>query len=204
MQEVKTRRKQEKSELKKMLILEASSKAFASYDYQSVTIRKIGEEAEIKHQLIAYYFKNKEELWRAVVEHLYQGFMSIGRFQVNSKSTSVEEQFKAHIRHMVTYIYENPELFKIVTKELFQPSPRLATIKRHMALFAKMSFGSFDELRKRGYFKNIANQELYFILSGAMTQRILFPEMHKLVTNTEMTKNHLTKHIDAIMEMVGL
>lgn len=183
-------------------ILKAAAEAFSDHPYESVTIREVAKDAAVKHQLIAYYFGNKEELWKTVVEFLYDEFNEIGSFSFSDSSLSAEEQLKLHLRGMIEFTWRKPELFRIVMKEMVNPGPRMEVIKKHMLHFAEISFMVFDEARGHGYFQQIENEELYFIISGAMTHRLLFPEMNRLITGHTMDEKQLDAHVNSVMQLL--
>lgn len=193
---------QKRANESKSKILEAAAMAFSDSPYESVTIREIARNAAVKHQLIAYYFGNKETLWNRVVTYLYAEFSEVGSLIFSESESSPEDQLRAHLQDMMEYSNRKPELFRIVMKEMVNPGPRLDTIKSHMLHFAEISFQVFDKCRKYGYFQNIRNEELYFIISGAMTQRILFPEMNRLITGDLLTKKKIEVYIDSLMKLL--
>lgn len=52
-------------------LLDAGAKLFARNGYAGTSIREIAEEANLQSAMIAYYFKNKRGLYRAVIDQMY-------------------------------------------------------------------------------------------------------------------------------------
>ena len=61
---------QKMRDARKERILLESAKAFAIEGYDSVTVDKIVEKAKCSHGLFYHYFKNKEDIYRALLARL--------------------------------------------------------------------------------------------------------------------------------------
>lgn len=60
----------EKDEKSKQKILMAATKLFAKKGFDSVSVREICKEANLKLCLISYYFGGKQDLYNAIIEDL--------------------------------------------------------------------------------------------------------------------------------------
>jgi AcrR family transcriptional regulator len=56
-----------KSSKKKLVILEAAKQCFSTYGYEKTTLDDIGKKLGLNKSSLYYYFKNKEEIFTAVV-----------------------------------------------------------------------------------------------------------------------------------------
>lgn len=113
-------------------ILRAAIKIFARKGYKSATIREIGSEAGAANlSAIAYHFKGKENLYKAVLEFMFEDankFIPIHKS--NDTEPTPEEKLKHFIFKYMQIIYVldtelDSDMASIFSKEVTHPSPFL-------------------------------------------------------------------------------
>jgi AcrR family transcriptional regulator len=103
-------------------ILEAAKRVFSEYPYSAATIRMVGEEAEIDHPLITYYFPTKAELFEAVVEDTAETFVqaSISWYQ-GLEHLSVSKGLSLYLDRLFAFTSKHPEALGIPAVNLAKP-----------------------------------------------------------------------------------
>lgn len=81
-------------------ILKAASKIFLNHGYKEATIRMISEKAKVNVASINYYYKNKEDLYLAVINYWAEdAFKDFPMDQMADPSTPPQEKIKIFIYH---------------------------------------------------------------------------------------------------------
>lgn len=193
---------QERSRESRKRILEVATVEFADKSYDAVSVRSVAAIAKVKHQSIAYHFGNKQDLWMAVVDYQYGELSRVGDIYKEEGPGSIE-QFRDHLKRMMMYVMERPGLFRIVSKEAISGGARWEKIKPYMKKFAEILFNTFGNASKIGIGKGVPVLDLYFIIAGAMNQRVLYPEMNKLITGSELTEEQIDSHIGSLVRLLA-
>ena len=107
-------------------LLNAATAAFADLGYEGASIRSIADEAGVSFQLISHYFGTKDDLWTATVDHLFTRYLETGRGLSFNAQGDVREQFRNHLRLLLSDMIQNPQLRKIWIQEQLAGSERYA------------------------------------------------------------------------------
>jgi AcrR family transcriptional regulator len=106
---------QKLDEQKRQKILQCAAEMFATKPFHKVLLSDVAEVAEVGKGTLYTYFKNKEELYLAV---LYSGFEKLvdqlrQKLEVD-ESRSPCEALEAVVYECVHYAYQNPHLFDLI------------------------------------------------------------------------------------------
>jgi TetR/AcrR family transcriptional repressor of mexJK operon len=82
---------------KEELILDAAQHRFASYGYSKVTMDEIAEDIGMAKASLYYYFPTKETIFRSVVQHEQEEFLSHIQTVIDDKF-SASQKFSEYIR----------------------------------------------------------------------------------------------------------
>lgn len=77
-------------------LLQTAAKLFAKYGYAGTSIRQLSQEAEVNVSAVCYYFKDKEGLYLATLQHLVTStFKEMGDLEdyIASKDTASEQDW---------------------------------------------------------------------------------------------------------------
>lgn len=106
---------QKLDERKRQRILDCAAELFATRPFHKVLLSDVAEVAEIGKGTLYIYFKNKEDLYLAV---LYSGFERLVdqlRARLEADETSRPcEALEIVVRQCVEYAYRNPHLFNLI------------------------------------------------------------------------------------------
>lgn len=112
-----TRRDQQREETRER-ILEAAIECFAERGFRAASTREIAARAGTNQGLITYYFRSKDELWRAAAERLFTLFASnLADRLAALDALDPREQARESIREYVRFAAARPELFHFMLEE---------------------------------------------------------------------------------------
>lgn len=121
-------------------ILRAAIKVFAHKGYNAATVREIGIEAGAANiSAVTYHFKGKENLYRAVLEFMFEDANKfIPKETLGANQLEPEEQLRFFILMYMKIIYVidtklDADLASIFSKEVTHPSAFLSEmVKKHI------------------------------------------------------------------------
>ncbi|MEO6589516.1 MAG: TetR/AcrR family transcriptional regulator [Pyrinomonadaceae bacterium] len=99
-------------------ILEVASKEFFSKGYGAASINTIVDAADVTKPTVYYHFKNKEGLFKVLVEESYERMFDIRRKAVNEK-LSIEKQIAQTIASDFDFCLKQPELVRFILAQTF-------------------------------------------------------------------------------------
>ncbi len=105
-------------------ILAAGLELFAARGYDVVTIREIAEAAGVNSAMIYYYFQDKEDLYRRLLDHVFATLMQNVR-----DTAAIEGGTDAALRKLsrmyVSFLQENQNFISLMRYELGRGGPYL-------------------------------------------------------------------------------
>ncbi len=114
---IKERKSKERA-ARKQDILAAAEKVFIQKGYQRATLEEIAMICELSKGTLYLYFKNKEQLFLAVIEKIFIGFnTAFIEYLNNTNDLRPDERLAGLAASALTYISENPD-----TRNLLQES----------------------------------------------------------------------------------
>jgi TetR/AcrR family transcriptional regulator len=187
-------------------ILDAALQTFSLYGFDGASITNIARLHRVSPPLIHYYFKTKDELWRAAMD---QG---IGDMVQNLRQicdelveTDIVARLKFFIRRYIALVAEKPAVFRVIIRETDMPSPRLTWLAQHyMTPLYTLVTGLVDEAQKAGRLKSVAPPyHMAQIITGAcyhfLSSRNRILESYGVdVTTREILERHGNAVIDIL------
>jgi AcrR family transcriptional regulator len=102
-------------------ILAAARHVFSNYPYHAASIRTIGKLAGIEHPLISYYFPNKADLFRAVMEEVAAAYIAEEKKMFERiKTMSPERGFALFLDLKLDFFRQRPEIYRLMALNLIQ------------------------------------------------------------------------------------
>ncbi|MEX0377852.1 TetR/AcrR family transcriptional regulator [Bacillus sp. S4] len=130
-----------KQELTREMIMNAARDLFVQQGYQHTSMRKIATELGYSHGSIYYHFKNKAELFYAMVEQDFQ-LLNKKLDEISKRNLSQEDQLKAVLFGFIEFGLKNQSHYEIMflikddeLKECLADGPNVSYEK-----FAKVVF----------------------------------------------------------------
>jgi TetR/AcrR family transcriptional regulator len=114
------------------MILEAALQTFSLRGFEGSSVTGIARLHRVSPPLVHYYFKSKDELWRAAMD---QGIGAMVHDLEQVCQELVESdciaRLKFFIRRYIAIVAERPAVFLIIVRESDMPSPRLTWLAHH-------------------------------------------------------------------------
>lgn len=104
-------------------ILQAALSVFAEYGFTGASTREIARRANVHQPAIAYYFSNKERLWKEAIDTVFSNFM-VTLEQGLQDIHDDESRLRVVVEIFVRYVARHPEWAKFVIQEGMQKNPR--------------------------------------------------------------------------------
>jgi AcrR family transcriptional regulator len=98
-------------------ILEAATRVFADKGFSRATTREVAREAGISEGTIYNYFEDKDALLMAIMDTLNETERRAEDFR-EGLATDFQGFFQAYLRHRMDVIWQNREIFRVVTSEM--------------------------------------------------------------------------------------
>jgi TetR/AcrR family transcriptional regulator len=114
-------------------IIAAARTAFADLGFEGARLRSISDSAGVLHTAMLYHFKNKNTLWRAVVDDLFAELETrLTEHQQEGPKQFQLEFARQRLRAFIRFSAERPELHRIMTNEGRASSERLTwLVEKH-------------------------------------------------------------------------
>lgn len=109
-----------KSERTRKAILDAAEELFSAHGYEGASLDAIGERAGIQGTAILYHFPNKQALYEATLERIFNPLFSELN-DILTGSGRVEVRLDAAVGAIVTYAGERPNAARLLLRETASP-----------------------------------------------------------------------------------
>jgi TetR/AcrR family transcriptional regulator len=100
----------------RLAILRAATEEFALKGYAGARTEGIAREAGVKHALVFYHFKTKEQLYSEVLEDIFSEWFECV-FRAFDQKSSAQERLLAYVNSYFDFILEFPLAPKLVQQE---------------------------------------------------------------------------------------
>jgi AcrR family transcriptional regulator len=157
-------------------LIRGATLQFARAGFGGASVRLIAKQSEISSQLVAYYFRTKDELWLAVIEELFkQAQKAFLEFETDPQLSSAD-RLRVLIRGAIEWSVKNPYLRRIVVHEYLDGSERYSKILlprlRKLTIAWRTICGQYQELSGGGPLSAV---EADLLFNGLLNFNALFP-----------------------------
>jgi AcrR family transcriptional regulator len=112
-------------------ILRAGTQCFAERGYRGATTRILAEAAGVNVATLAYHFKDKEGLYRAAVNALYEHLFAIQPDLTLLAGGSVEERIERLVRFAYAYLREHTLEVRLLLRHVIEEGRLPAPVEEH-------------------------------------------------------------------------
>jgi len=168
-------------------IIITAKKRFAIAGFEGTTTRQIADDMGVAQSLLLYHFKNKDELWKAVMRQIFERAFEIGREQIaQSEGIDPKSQLVTGIRGFVRVCQEEPDLHRLMTLEGRSRTKRLEWLAENYLKSAhKKSVELIKQCQKTGQVHTGDPTLLYYSIIGIAGTMFSFePEIALLSLET--------------------
>jgi AcrR family transcriptional regulator len=134
-------------------ILEAALNAFAERGYDGVSVRELNRQIGVSHNLVHYYFRSKDALWRAAIDYGLRPTVEAWNHEPLAPSDDPVEIMQLGLRRFLEVTARCPSVQRILEHEGAVGGPRLNYIAERYILPYLTSLVRFEEtteIEKRG------------------------------------------------------
>jgi TetR/AcrR family fatty acid metabolism transcriptional regulator len=170
-----------KDENKKVRILKAATKVFAMNGFTASKINQIAREAGVADGTIYLYFKNKDDLLKAVFEYSLDQFIPKMKQAIQEKVSPLD-RLETFIQEHLHYIAKNREFSRLFQYELQKAHPFLQDAENEkLKDYLHTLKDIIDRGQNQGYFR--AN------LNPWVIKHVLFGGISEIVYNWLFNQN---------------
>ncbi len=127
-------------------ILRAALEAFAQRGFDGVSVRELNRQIGVSHNLVHYYFRSKDALWRAAIDYGLRPTVDAWSQEPLKPSDDPVEVIQQGLRRFLEVTARCPSVQRILEHEGAVGGPRLDYMaERYILPYLKMPFGQFEE-----------------------------------------------------------
>lgn len=161
-------------------IMAAAKTRFAIAGFDGTSTRQIADDLGVAQSLLLYHFKNKEEIWKAVMTQIFERSLAIQQEEFGQADMAEpRELLRTAIRTLIRISQDEADLHRIMTIEGRSKTPRLQWLadkylKRSYILLTRL----ITECQKNGDVRQGDPALFYYnMVSTAGSSFSLTPEM---------------------------
>jgi TetR/AcrR family transcriptional regulator len=189
-------------------ILKAASTEFVLQGYKGATVQSIADRASLPKANILYYFKNKENIYHAVLEHTLQMWdEGIGDINPEDGPKAAIEKF---IDAKVRMSFKHPESSKIYAMEIIQGAQHLKDFARtYQRKWVREKAQLFQQWIDNGEMRDVDPIHLIFLIWSATQHYADFETQILTIMNRADYEDEDVEHVisfltDMILRGCGL
>lgn len=118
----KPSRKELEKQQRRLDILMAAKTLFVQKGYHNTTLEEVAQLAEFGKGTIYNYFRNKEDLFYAILEHYTAEVLEITKRALQDTKGALKEKLRAFALSTVQYGRANEDVFHLLMREVNQPN----------------------------------------------------------------------------------
>lgn len=107
-------------------ILDAGLEIFSAHGFKGATLDQIAEQAAMSKPNLLYYFKSKDDIYRAVLQHTLDVWLE-PLTELNPKGDPIQE-IDAYIRRKIELSRTAPKASRLFANEILQGAPKIGAI----------------------------------------------------------------------------
>ncbi|MEN3112012.1 TetR family transcriptional regulator C-terminal domain-containing protein [Uliginosibacterium paludis] len=115
-------------QLNEAAILSGAERVFARAGFGGATMAQIAEEAGVPKPNLHYYFGNKADLYRAVLDRVLHDWLS--PTDVITAEADPREAIESYVRTKMALAYERPDASRVFANELIHGAPVVGELLR--------------------------------------------------------------------------
>ncbi len=158
-----SQRRQKKAEQTRNRILETAELHFAEQGFAATRLEDVGADVGIGRSAVLYHFKDKQLLYRAVLDEVFGGLLAEVRAPLTAAGT-LAERLEAAVRAFVDYMGRRPTAAQLAMRESINPDPRIREELRALIRpFLDLLEMIFEEGERTGVFRPLRSDPLHIM-----------------------------------------
>lgn len=98
-------------------VLKAARTVFAHRGFDGASTREVAEVAGVNNAMIYYHFKDKNELYRAVLADSFKAFDRIWEHSIFGSTATAKKKIQMYVEEFIRFQHANEELRRIMSME---------------------------------------------------------------------------------------
>lgn len=185
-------------------ILQCALEAFAASGFDGASVRDIAAQAGVQHGLIRHHFGDKDGLWRAAVDYLFERLHEETGNTPDEAHLPPVEQAKARVRRYVRYCARHPEHARIMMQESVTDSERLDwAVDEHIRPDHEARWAHLKRFVEAGVYPDVPLASLtYMLVAMAQMPFVLAPEVARIYGADPRDEAFVEAHADAVVRLL--
>ena len=184
-------------------ILEAALQEFSDHGYEGVSLRRIGELAEVNHRLTQHHFGCKEMLWQATARY------AIGKYEarLDARSAALEgvnpaDHLRLMMREFILFSAECPALNRFML-QANESKERMAWLVENLLKPSKYAYLTWlKRAQEQDLLIDGDPARLHYIFVGAATSIFAFKTEFANVTGLDpFDPKIVDEHVDMVLSL---
>ncbi len=144
-------------------ILEAAKKEFVAHGFRGATIKSIAERAAIPRANIHYYFEDKTEIYKRLLDSILETWNS--QYDTLVVENNPKEALTAYIKSKINYSKEDPDASRIFASEIIHGAPILSDyLSSDFKLWMQSKVEVIESWIQKGLMDKVDPHHLIFLL----------------------------------------
>ena len=190
----------------KSKLLEAAITVFGTQGYSGGSVRQIADLANTNIGAIKYHYSSKEQLWKDVVNHLFEKLSNFVMKDVKLwPQMSPRDRVVNSTRNYIYFCAAHPELNRIILSETINNGDRLNWLaENHVRQFFERSMAWMAIAQDNGvYPRDISVLNLVFIATAAAQNLFLMAPLLENSFGINVFENtQIEKHVNAVVRLL--
>ena len=144
-------------------ILEAAKKEFVAHGFRGASIKSIAERAAIPRANIHYYFEDKTEIYKRLLDSILETWNS--QYDTLVVENNPKEALTAYIKSKINYSKEDPDASRIFASEIIHGAPILSDyLSSDFKLWMQSKVEVIESWIQKGLMDKVDPHHLIFLL----------------------------------------
>ena len=190
-------------------ILVAALEVFSSLGFEGASLRDIATHAGVQHQLVVYHFKNKENLWSAVVSLLVEGDPQVQTVPYWAEKVQREgpaETLRSAVQALILFNASKPEFHRLLSFEAQTDSKRLRwLLKNYVRPYYEFFTNTVRMAQQAGVARAGDPGPLFYATLGLVTKSLVSAKEYKIMTGLDpFAPEQIEKLMGLACDFLGL
>jgi TetR/AcrR family transcriptional regulator len=145
----------------RLRILEAAEAHFAARGFSATRLEDIAGSVGIRRAALFYYFRNKRDLYGAVLDSVFGGLLERLRSALGARAP-FPRRIEGAVNAWVNYVGERPSLARFVLREGAKTAPERKEVVKYVAVLLDLLKRAFEEGERERHFRVAPVDPIHF------------------------------------------
>jgi TetR/AcrR family transcriptional regulator len=195
-----------RAERTRAAILEAAELIFAERGFAATRLEDVADRVGIRRASIVYYFKDKQELYHAVLAAVFGGLLAKIEAALAHPDDPLADRIEAGVAAWVDYVGARPSIARLILREVADAAPghRPAILEHTQPFFELVRRQVFE--RDTGETERFSASDPIHIASAIAGATVFFvaamPTLVPDLSFDPVSADHLSTHREEVLRIV--